>query len=114
MKQPILFAIVACALGLCLTSPAEAQEVQCLACLLSPVTYNSYCQTYNGNWPDCQTVCDGYYCACNRGTSGGRCSRGGDGVWRGFRVQDVYYMPVDRPFHAAYRVTRARMTRRPA
>ena len=118
MKQRFLLSIVAVVLGLglglYLAPPAEAQEVQCLACVMSDVTYNSYCQTYSGSWPDCRTVCDGFYCACNRGTTGARCVRGSDGTWHGFRVQDVYFMPVDRPFQLAYRVTRVRMTQRPS
>ena len=113
VKQPFLF-VFACALSFVLIVPADAQEVQCLGCYASEITLNSYCQTYNGPWPDCQTVCIGWDCSCKRGTYGGRCRLGTDGIWRGFRVQDVFYIPVDRPFHSAYRVTRARMTQRPA
>jgi hypothetical protein len=94
-------------------TPIQAQEVQCLACVASQWTLNSYCQTYNGSWANCQTICDGYYCSCKR-DSGGGCRRGTDGTWYGFRVQDVFYLPLDRPFQTAYRVTRARMVHRPA
>lgn len=94
-------------------APVQAQEVQCLACVVSQYTFNSYCQTYQGSWPDCQTLCQGYYCSCQR-SSGARCMRGSDGTWYGFRVQDVFYLPLDRPFHTAYRVKRARMVHRPA
>lgn len=113
MKQSILIVIAACVLGFCVAVPVEAQEVQCLGCALSPYTYNSYCLTTNGSWPNCRNLCDGYYCSCQR-DSGARCRRGADGTFNGFRVQDVFFLPTDRPFHTAYRITRARMTHRPA
>jgi hypothetical protein len=108
-----VFIIAAVVVPLCSAASARAQDVQCNACYMSQVTYNSYCQSYQGSWPNCQTLCDGYYCSCQRDT-GARCRRGTNGDWHGFRVQDVFYLPADRPFHTAYRVTSARMTRRPA
>jgi hypothetical protein len=93
-------------------TPVQAQEVQCLGCEASQYTGNSYCQTYNGSWPNCETRCVGYTCSCTRGGVGGGCRRGADGTWYGFRVQDIFYMPLDRPFQSAFRVTSARMTQR--
>lgn len=53
------------------------------------------------------------YCSCTKATWG-RCRRGTDGTYYGFFVQDVLYVPLDQPFHTAFRVARARMTHRPA
>ena len=107
------FAIAGSAIALFLSTPAEAQEVQCLACAVSTVSYNSYCQSFNGSWPNCQTICDGFVCSCKKDVSA-RCRRGGDGTFYGFRVQDVFYLPADQPFHVSYRVKGAKMTRRAA
>ncbi|MEA2464670.1 MAG: hypothetical protein QOJ98_2417 [Acidobacteriota bacterium] len=113
MKIGVFFVAAVIISALWVATPVQAQEVQCLGCAVAEFSFNSYCQPYNGSWPNCTTRCDGYYCSCSRDTSG-RCRLSGDGTWYGFRVQDVFYLPLDRPFHTAYRVTRARMTHRPA
>ncbi|HEX8617467.1 MAG TPA: hypothetical protein VF911_07770, partial [Thermoanaerobaculia bacterium] len=78
MKLSAFVVSAAIIVAFCAATPAHAQEVQCLACATSDYTFNSYCQSYNGSWANCQTVCEGYYCSCRR-DSGGRCLRGSDG-----------------------------------
>lgn len=91
------------------TASAQAQEANCLACGVG-YSGNMYCTDYNGSWPNCQTICQGYYCSCKRDT-GARCHRGEDGTYHFVRVREVLYLPADQPFHGFYRVARARMSK---
>ena len=105
----MLFVVVTAFLvAMFLTAPARAQESNCLACSIG-YSGNTYCESYNGNWPNCQTICSGYYCSCRRDT-GARCVRGSDGTYHFMRVREVLYLPLDQPFHRVYRVAQARMT----
>jgi hypothetical protein len=113
MKLGRFIALAAVITAFWVATPVQAQEVQCLACTIAEFSFNTSCQPYAGSWPNCRNLCDGYYCSCQRDT-GARCLRGSDGTWYGFRMQDVFYLPLDRPFHTAYRVTSARMVHRPA
>lgn len=109
---PVAFAFILCVVfG---TASAEAQEeASCHLCEVSPYTYNGYCSDFNGPIPNCRTVCDGYVCSCHRSTWG-RCMRGADGTYFYIKIQYVR-LPIDEPFHSAFRVTKARMKRqRPA
>ncbi len=108
MKQ-LLIIVFALSFAMFLTAPAQAQESNCLACYSDLITYNSYCESYNGSWPNCQTVCSGGTCNCRR-DAGGRCTRGEDGTYRFMRIREVLYLPGDQPFHRVYRVARARMS----
>jgi hypothetical protein len=106
----LLFVVAAALLfAMLLPAAAKAQESNCLACYADIVTYNSFCESYNGSWPNCQTVCTGGYCSCKR-DAGGRCARGPDGTYHFMRVREVLRLPADQPFHRVYRVARARMT----
>jgi hypothetical protein len=92
-----------------LTAHAQAQEANCLACYTDLYLSNSFCESYNGSWPNCRTDCSGGHCSCKR-DPGGRCARGTDGTYHFMRIREVLHLPADQPFRSAYRVARARMS----
>lgn len=106
----LLFVVVAALLlATLLTASTHAQEANCLACGVG-YSGNMYCTEYNGSYPNCTTICQGFYCSCKRDT-GARCTRGEDGTYHFVRVREVLYLPSDQPFHGLYRVARARMSK---